>query len=361
MNSYAYATPAPSPTGDIGNHIVPKLLIVFAGILVFCAVTIRLLARHVIRKFESPDILLVISLVFFLVHLYNVYQVAIYPGSGVHQWQYNAELAAGSHYSLKLGSILFGLTIVFLKTAILVDWMHLFIPTTRNVLYWILVGLIWCNGLFYFIGTIIEIFQCSPEDASTSKCKINLGNFTIASGIINVVSDLTILLAPHWVVWQLNMSTARKIGVSVMFLIGFLATGSAIARVVYVSKSFQTSDFAFYSVQVNLSAIAEQTFGYLVIGVPAIPKPLRGLSCAKWFGCLPRSRAIQHQNPSSYYRQGLEWPSSVPRRNRDPLEEGETDTHFLVPIVDGEREVVARPTLARLYGARERSNPPRVR
>ncbi|KAI0457459.1 hypothetical protein F5B21DRAFT_501506 [Xylaria acuta] len=156
------------------------------------------------------------------------------------------------------------------------------------------------------------------------------------------------------------MSTARKMGVSVLILIGFLATGSAIARVVYVFIAFKTSDFAFYSVQINISVIAEQTFGYLVIGVPAIPTAVRGLSCAKHLAPLSRSRP-GHPNPSSYYRRGSTWPSSASRRNRGPLEAEETDTHFLVTMVNAGREDVAQPAAARVHGVRERSNSSRMR
>ncbi|KAI0468473.1 hypothetical protein F4859DRAFT_524408 [Xylaria cf. heliscus] len=348
MHSHASAASGSSPAGDIGNHVVPKLLIILASIVVFFAVAIRLFARHLMKKFGIPDILLLISLAFFIGHAYNAYQVAIYPGSGVHQWQYNPELAANSHYNLKFGSILFGLNIVFLKTAILVDWIYFFVPR-RNILYRVIVGLIWSNGIFYFIGTFIEIFQCAPEDVGTSKCKVDLDKFTIASGIINVISDLTILLIPHWVVWRLKLTTARKMGVSVLFLIGFLATGSAIARVAYVTKLFRTGDFAFYSVQVNIAAVSEQTFGYLVIGVPAIPKAFQSLS---------RARPGPQSNISNQSRQGPAWPGSISRRY--PLEAGEPDTHVLVTMADGEPGDIAQPAPARVYERHHMVNSPRV-
>jgi hypothetical protein len=97
------------------------------------------------------------------------------------------------------------------------------VPTgTRNVLFWILHTLIWANAVFYFIGTFIEAFQCPPRDVGTPRCNIDVVTYNLASGIINVISDLTILIAPHWVIWKLNMSSARKIGVSLLFLIGAL-------------------------------------------------------------------------------------------------------------------------------------------
>ncbi|KAI1175533.1 hypothetical protein F4777DRAFT_321570 [Nemania sp. FL0916] len=358
MSFESRATPAPSPAGDIGNHVVPKAIVLVTGVLSLVALTIRLAARYKMKRLGIPDILLVISMGFYIFHHYNAYQVSIYPGLGVHQWQYNAELAATTHYNFKLGSVTFGLNIVFLKIAILLDWIRTFVPTgTRNNLFWILVGLIVSNAIFYFIGTFIEAFQCPPEDVGTSRCNIDVAKYNDASGIINVISDLTILLAPHWVIWNLNLSKQRKMGVSLLFIIGILATGSAIARAVYVAKAYSTGDILYYSVLINLWAIAEQTFGYLVICVPSIPRVLHDFPCAKYLGSLVRSRSGQPSIPSNDPEHGATWPGSTPRRRyRDPWTVGDTDTHVLVTMPHGEdKEIITSPAQTRL--SRERGSP----
>ncbi|KAI0409860.1 hypothetical protein F4802DRAFT_592744 [Xylaria palmicola] len=270
---------------DTGNHVLPESLVVLGSVFGLLSVAIRITARYRIERLAIPDILLVISLVnhpspvtipsrptdfqpkaFYIGHAYNAYQAAIYPGIGIHEWEYSTELAATSHYSVKFGSIFFGLNIVFLKIAILLDWMHIFVPKTRNALYYIFTVLIWTNALLYSVGTLVEIFQCMLKDIGTKRCKIDIAKFTVVSGIINIISDLTILITPHWVVWKLNMSTIRKVGVSVLFLMGVLAVGGAITRVIYVYTAFHSGDQSFYCMGINLSALAELTFGYLVIG-----------------------------------------------------------------------------------------------
>ncbi|GAP88178.1 putative integral membrane protein PTH11 [Rosellinia necatrix] len=356
-DSPAASGPVSQPAGDIGNHVLPEAIVIVSGALVLLAVIVRLLARHMMKRMGIADILLVISLGFFIAHHYNAYQAAIYPGLGVHQWQFNPELAAASHYNFKLGSVTFGLNIVFLKIAILLDWIHTFVPTgTRNGLFWILVVLIASNAVFYFIGTFIEAFQCPPQDTRTPGCNIDVVKYNVASGIINVVSDLTILTAPHWVIWKLHMSRARKMGVSVLFIIGALATGSAIGRVVYVARAYDTGDILFHSVPINLWAIAEETFGYLVIGIPSIPKVLRDSPCARHFGSMARSKR-QGTNPSGYPERGSTWPSSASRRYRNPWEtEEETDTHVLVTVVGGEGKDIPLPDRARMYKEQDGRN-----
>ncbi|KAI1735114.1 hypothetical protein F4680DRAFT_310930 [Xylaria scruposa] len=345
------------PAGDIGDHALPKAIVILTGIVALVALIVRLLARHIMRRLGLADLLLVISMVFYIVHHYNAYQAAIYPGLGVHQWEFNPQLAASSHYNFKLGSVFFGLNIVFLKIAILLDWVHTFVPTgTRNALFWIIYSLIWSNAIFYLIGTFIEAFQCPPEDVGTPRCNIDVAKYNLASGVINVVSDLTILIAPHWVIWKLNLSKVRKIGVSVLFLIGALATGSAIARVIYVTNAYRTGDILFNVMTINLWAIAEQTFGYLVIGIPAIPKVLHDFPCAKRFGSLARSRSKQTTTPSGGYPARSTWPNSTPRHPRDVWDIGDLDTHVLVTVKGGEGNDIPLPGPTHFHGGDESRN-----
>ncbi|KAI0869870.1 hypothetical protein GGS24DRAFT_477462 [Hypoxylon argillaceum] len=332
----------PVPAGDIGDHILPKVIVILTGIVALAAVIVRLLARQMIKRVGLADLLLVISMVFYLVHHYNAYQAAIYPGLGVHQWEFNPKLAAASHYNFKVGSVFFGLNIVFLKIAILLDWIFLWVPKgTRNALFWILHSLIWSNAVFYLIGTFIEAFQCPPEEVGTPKCNIDVAKYNLASGVINVISDITVLIAPHWVIWKLNMSRIKKIGVSVLFLIGALATGSAVARVIYVTAAYRTGDILFNVMTINLWAIAEQTFGYLVIGIPAIPKVL------SVFRRKPTS------TPSGSYRDRVTWPNSTPR---DVWGTGDLDTHVLVTVERGEGKEVSLSAPDRLHGRDEGRN-----
>ncbi|KAJ2997232.1 hypothetical protein NUW58_g713 [Xylaria curta] len=349
IGSFSFPAESSHPAGDIGNHILPEAAVVCAGILAFSATTTRLFARYTIRMLDVPDILLA----FFLFYLYNEYEAGIYPGLGVHTWEYNHDLAKASHYDYRLGSILFAIIVLLLKAAILLDWKHIFVPRTRNTLSWVLVTMIWANCLFYCVGILIEVVGCSTDYDGKVNCKIDLAMYTIASGIINVVSDLIILITPHWVVWKLNMPNAQKMGVSVLFLIGFFATSSALARVVYIVKGLQTTDFVYYIAEGNLWAVSELTFGYLVIGVPSIPKALHGLSCTKYFGSVVTSRTGPPSHPASYYSGRPTWPGFTSRRNRDPTEEGGQEAYGLVTMLNEEEGNIPPPPRAQSRAGRE--------
>jgi hypothetical protein len=122
-----------------------------------------------------------------------------------------------------------GLIIMLLKVAILLSWIRLFTPARqRNAMFWISHVLIWSNILFYGIGTIVEIFQCTPREKiwnpvyKGGNCPINMTQHMIASLVINWVSDVVILILPQRVIWKLNISTAQKVGLSLLFAVGLL-------------------------------------------------------------------------------------------------------------------------------------------
>ncbi|KAI0424711.1 hypothetical protein F5Y09DRAFT_347429 [Xylaria sp. FL1042] len=353
MNADLHEHPARSSVGDIGNHKVPEFIVASASIVGLLAVATRLFARYKIRKLGVPDIFLVISFGLFVVVLYNVFEAGIYPGFGLHAVQFDPTLANALHFSFKLGTVTFGVGIAFLKIAILLDWMQIFVPTgTRNTLFWIIQLLIWSNAIFYFFGTLAGALLCPPKDLGSIKCNMDIVKFIIASGIINLVSDLAILITPHWVIWRLNMSTARKRGISILFLIGLCAIGSALARLICVIKAYHALENLYYSVIINICAIAEQTFGFLVLGVPAIPKAFRNFRWAKRLGSLARSQPGRpsHRSSNGCGREAT-WPMPAQRRFRDPWN---TDTRAL--FLGREGSYVSLPDEAHIRGEDERRN-----
>lgn len=70
------------------------------------------------------------------------------------------------------------------------------------------------------------LFQCIPiesfwEHGIPHRC-LNRNAFYIATGILNLVSDITILTLPISAVAGLKMSRRGKIGISIFFLLGGL-------------------------------------------------------------------------------------------------------------------------------------------
>ncbi len=71
----------------------------------------------------------------------------------------------------------------------------------------------------------MSIFQCKPVTGSIavqgSKCLPPLPLF-YAQTIPNLITDFAILVFPMPIIWTLQMQLAKKLGLIMVFLVGFL-------------------------------------------------------------------------------------------------------------------------------------------
>lgn len=78
------------------------------------------------------------------------------------------------------------------------------------------------HTLFFFI----PIFQCTPRrkiwDQETPGRCLNVIGLYYTSAVFNTVSDIAMLSVPIYLVWNLQMSIRRKVGISVIFCTGGL-------------------------------------------------------------------------------------------------------------------------------------------
>ena len=95
------------------------------------------------------------------------------------------------------------------KASILLLYLKIFMPIRKmgvlsvNI-YVVLIYYI----LFYVIITFLTIFQCSPKEKAWNLLILDgycldINAATLASGIINIISDFALLLLPQGVIWKL--------------------------------------------------------------------------------------------------------------------------------------------------------------
>lgn len=88
------------------------------------------------------------------------------------------------------------------------------------------------NSLFYSSGVIASALSCRPYvriwDRRVPGTCINTMILDMASSAFNVISDVAILALPQNIIWRLQMTTRRKIGLSLIFAIGLMYAISAI-------------------------------------------------------------------------------------------------------------------------------------
>ncbi|KAL8685611.1 MAG: hypothetical protein Q9224_005750, partial [Gallowayella concinna] len=147
-------------------------------------------------------------------------------GGGTHQWNLRYDDFKHNLWMSNYSDMLYCLGIGSIKLSILLLINRIFLAINRNVLFWLTQALMWANSLFYGIAFFLAIFACRPRHKIWSpevdgKC-LNSMALYIVSATFNTVSDVLMLSIPTYMIWKLQMSTKRKMGISAIFGTGAL-------------------------------------------------------------------------------------------------------------------------------------------
>ncbi|KAJ8132657.1 hypothetical protein O1611_g972 [Lasiodiplodia mahajangana] len=181
-------------------------------------------------------------------------------------------------------SVLLSFYIPLLKSAIRLEWIQNFVPKgTRNAIFWSFHFVMWSNIVFYIVIIVLEFISCSPVACGWDKtihgghCNIfNLAWLGAVTSRVNLLTDIAIFLIPQQVVWRLNMSRAKKVGVSIVFAVGILGVVAAVVRTVYIVRSAReyTTNYTYAFSSVVLAVLAEST-SIIFVFVICAPAALR--------------------------------------------------------------------------------------
>ncbi|KAJ4356387.1 uncharacterized protein N0V89_004420 [Didymosphaeria variabile] len=97
----------------------------------------------------------------------------------------------------------------------------------------------------------------------------------IIGAVVNFISDVSILVLPIWKVWQLQLSTAKKIGVTSIFATGLFACVASIMRLVATTRFIANQNDVTLLVPAALWAEGEITGGIICGCLPSVPAIFR--------------------------------------------------------------------------------------
>ncbi|KAH8203327.1 hypothetical protein TruAng_002523 [Truncatella angustata] len=125
---------------------------------------------------------------------------------------------------------------------------------------------------------IVVIFQTSPIEAAWNPnvealYSVDFVQFAVASGAITIATDVLVLAIPICVFIGLNMRTAQKIGLIVLFLAGGVVTTVSCIRLAIMQKSFTDPAFNFNNSWGPTCAGIETNLAIVTACVPAL-RPL---------------------------------------------------------------------------------------
>lgn len=128
---------------------------------------------------------------------------------------------------IHIGTNLYTICVIGVKSAILLEWIRIFNPHgVRNLFYWTCVSLLSANVVYYIGTAIAEHFSCIPYEKLWNRLLpgacYDWRPVNLSAAVVNIASDIIILCAPQRVIWNLRLSRKRKLGVSVVFLVGIM-------------------------------------------------------------------------------------------------------------------------------------------
>ncbi|KAI0427501.1 hypothetical protein F5Y09DRAFT_316026 [Xylaria sp. FL1042] len=300
------ASPPPGVTQNLDNPPnendvvigVTSLFLLLVGVFVLIHVYARV---FFLKKVRFEDYLIIPILGTYVAFSVFWLRIALTPGTGhfVHIWDFRLKNLAPFYHNVFLCVQLYGATMLVLKPAILLEWCRIFSANNpRGYFFWISVAVSVINILNYLLGIIIESTSCSPQAAWWDKtipghC-LDTQILALTTAIVNLVLDVVILILPQRTIWKLQMSWKKRLSVSIVFIVGALATASAAARLATSQIYEESPDLTYNTSQTGLWLAAEMTAGIIIYATPATPKPMAylmqqaGSSMSKLLG--PRSR-----------------------------------------------------------------------
>lgn len=117
---------------------------------------------------------------------------------------------------------------VTLKVGIILQVVRAFMPRgARSIAFWTCHILLWINIIYYFAMIVVELKTCTPRakewdpTIQGGSC-ISVSEVRFVLAMLNVGTDLTIIILPQRVIWGLNVPLKRKLILSALFLVGIL-------------------------------------------------------------------------------------------------------------------------------------------
>ncbi|KAI0457392.1 hypothetical protein F5B21DRAFT_501442 [Xylaria acuta] len=319
----------PPPAGVVPNFVNPPnengLAIAVIAVCVATATVAGLMRVYTrlycVRKVELEDYLALLSFAFYIGATGILSRISYEPGLFVHQYDLHFWNLERFIYLYVFSTILYCFTLMFIKAAMIVEWIRIFVPGyAHNTFWWICCAMIVANSALY-VATIITInLTCIPRERIWRRwlpgtC-ININAFNIFIAGFNLIFDILILLLPHRIIWKLALTPKQKIGVSFVFSVGVFACISAAGRVASAINMSYTRDTTYSYSRHLLWGLAENTSALLVFCVPAMPLAFRDTSPMKDFYSTLREKArllVDLRRRSSHRASSSSWPNDTSR------------------------------------------------
>ncbi|KAL6712882.1 hypothetical protein ACLMJK_009594 [Lecanora helva] len=271
-----------APPGLHSNLVDPphQTLPTILGLILFIMVSAPFVAlrmytrRYITRKLWWDDWTCLLGWVF-LVVLGGLMIKGLDYGMGSDMW--NVSKAKHKHFTKLFHDIeiIARVGMFFTKASIILLYHRLFIPhgTCWTGTWWSIWLAFWWN-LLYAIALVLTVsFECLGKDALVAQGKACVDEYAIliSASVINVSTDVIILIIPLVAIWGLHMPREKKWRLSTVFAVGTLGLLASVARLAYQIPEADQPNTTMITMVLLLLNAAEQFIGIIVCCMPILP------------------------------------------------------------------------------------------
>ncbi|KFH44100.1 hypothetical protein ACRE_051670 [Hapsidospora chrysogenum ATCC 11550] len=277
-----------------GNHIAVPITAV-CTVLVFILYMIRFYAKWHTKMFNVADYLSAIAFPLFWVYVYYSFRLSWSPAYMVHMYDMKLGSVTEFSYVCWIATLFYFVLIALIKVAILLEWTTIFATkSSKNIFAWACYAtavVIACLSIILFS---MNMANCTPFERNwnpllpNSFCRFEVPTFGLASAVTNLVFDVVPILLAQSAIWNLRLSWQKKVGVSVVFLIGVIGIAVGIVRLIYSIKFVSSNDTTFFFSIMGLCSMVETTCAILVLCAPFAPKAFSSVKQTKTVSQLSR-------------------------------------------------------------------------
>ncbi|KAH7074913.1 hypothetical protein BKA63DRAFT_513979 [Paraphoma chrysanthemicola] len=231
---------------------------VFLGLMLLTVVMRFCVRRSGNTAFSWDGLMCVIAVLGSITH--SILMItSLEVGYGRHMWDIRAvTLTRPNLLRMNQMSMAYCIAVCFAKLSVLLLYRRFFrVIRLTNMLIWSGIGFNILITLVFMGFVIAQALEClGLEGLSKSFCT-DVDKVTTSQAAINVFLDFYILFVPLQQVFQLKVSTKRKLGVAAIFSLGFLACIVSVVRLGWTIKNLHESDSFWATVLNSQMSIAE--------------------------------------------------------------------------------------------------------
>ncbi|KAI0599978.1 hypothetical protein F4775DRAFT_599498 [Biscogniauxia sp. FL1348] len=322
-----------------------KGVIIFSLVMTSIFALLRVHSRVILKQVKMPDLIGIAAFGFYIALVYIGFEYAKSYKWFVHTWDLRFKVFPDVNKILFVGSVLYYTIILLVKSAILLEWIYIFIPRgTRDFFFLSSCSILVLHGLFYTLLIVLTLAGCSPfaknwNPLIPGRC-YDTHVLALPISVVNLAFDVTIFCLPQKAIWRLQMAPKRKMGVSALFAVGILACVAAAFRVPISIEFYVSQDPVYTYSKLSAASFLETTCGFICLCGPMVPKAIEQLglpeaisSLRPGVGILVRKLMSSENSHGSFLSRVIRKPhKSTTSRNTDKYKKDDAVPMLAIPI-----------------------------